>query len=438
MTAATALTPGSIAALWGFGALCAVAGIGGGGILIWILMFIGGLSLQEAMPLSRVVVFIGALVSFALNLGRHSPDCSKPLIDWLLVKMVVPMALLGTLIGAMTNEQTPGSGIFAVLVVMMGCTLLLLLQRAQKQHLEEVSAYSATEHAEEVEGLLDDTSFRKPTPLLAGWGSSIDFEAAAPPLPEACCSKLDVLLLVVLAIVVISGGVLQRHVRACFHDRQEINGAVDMEFKSISRDWQQPLPDGHSCHHPVLAAAFWGHADFWLARKGFASTALMVSLIVPVWACFGTAMFYVNHARRESWNRRIIACYLSVGLLAGMLTSLVGICGGLIFSPFFLLVDIDPAVAIATSSTCVVFTSSSMALQYFFIDRIPLQLAISFGSVNAFASLCGTSLVQHLGERRSMKKSYITLIVALGLAVSITVSAVKGSELIQTPQKTPT
>jgi len=343
--------------------------------------------------------------------------------------------LLGTLIGAMANEQTPGSEILVVLVVMMGCTLLLLLKRAQKQHLEEVSADQASKHAEEVEGLLDDTFFREPTSLLAGWGSSLDLQAPSPPPPKACCSTLDVLLLVLLAIVVVSGGVLQRHVRACFHDRQQAQAAVDMDSQSISSDFLQPVPAGLACQHPVLFAAFWGHADVWLARKGFASAALMAFLLVPVWACFGTAMFYVNHAARENWSRRSIACYLLVGLVAGVLTSLVGICGGLIFSPFFLLVDIDPTVAIATSSACVVFTSSSMALQHLIMGRIPLQLVMFFGSVNAFACLCGTSLVQYLAERRSTKKSYITLIVALGLAVSITLSAVKGSELIQMPQR---
>merc|ERR1719265_2758326 len=108
----------------------------------------------------------------------------------------------------MTNEQPPGSGILVVLVSMMAGTLLLLLHRAQQQHLEEVSVYQPSQHIEEVEGLLDDTFFRKPTSFLAGWGSAVDFEIAVPPRPKACCSCLDVILLVSLTIVVCGGGFL--------------------------------------------------------------------------------------------------------------------------------------------------------------------------------------------------------------------------------------
>lgn len=414
-------------------------------MLMWILMFMGKLPLQDAMPLSRVVVSFGALVSLALNVGRHAPDCSRPLIDWCLVKMICPMALLGTLIGAMIDDQTPCLGVLVVLVLMMCGTLLLLLHRAQQQHLEEVSADEASHCIEEFEELLDNTSFRKPTAFLPGWGSLADFEGAARPCPKARCSRLDVLLLVSLTVVVVTGGVLQRHIRACFQEQQRTRGQIIDTELGMSQDFLQPAHAGvlrpaHAelfCHHPVLSVAFWGYAEVWLASKGFASTTLHVLLAVPVWACFATTMFFVHQALRENWSRRSIATYLSVGLVAGVLTSF-GICGGLIFSPFFLLVGIDPNVAIATSSTCVVFTSSCMALQYFFIDRIQLQLAIACGAVNAAASLCGTSLAQHLGECSSMKKSYMTLIVAFGLAVSITVSAVKGAEMIQIPQSLPT
>lgn len=443
------VTPETIIALWVFGVLCAVAGIGGGGILLWILTFMGSLPLQDAMPLSRVVVLIGSLVSLALNVGRHLPDCSEPLINWLLVKMVVPMALLGTLIGATTHEQAPGSEVLVVLVSMMGCTLILVLHRAQQQHLEELNADQAPQHMEEVEGLLDNKSFEKPTPLLPGWGSSIDFEVASLPRPKTCCSRFDVLLLVSVTILVFSCGALQSHVRACFQEQQQARrGAihhridhvrkyravvedVDSEFV-MSKGILRSVHTGPSCRHPVLSVAFWGHAEVWFWRKGLTSKALLLFLALPVCACFGTAMFYVYQALSENCNRRSIACYLSVGLVAGVLTSIAGICGGLVFSPFFLLVGVEPTVAIATSSTCVVFISGSMAIQYFLIDRVQLQLAVAYGSVNAIASLCGTSLMQHLGQN-CLKKSHMMLIVAFGLAMSFALWAVnfKGTELIQ-------
>merc|ERR1719453_2247953 len=79
-------------ALWGFGALCAAAGIGGGGVIVTILMFLGKLTPHDAVPVSKAVVFLGAMVSLVLNIGRQKNIGSSPLVDWLLLKMVVPMA----------------------------------------------------------------------------------------------------------------------------------------------------------------------------------------------------------------------------------------------------------------------------------------------------------------------------------------------------------
>merc|ERR1719159_1568645 len=120
-------------------------------------MFMGNLSPRDAVPVSKAVVFLGAVVSLALNVGRSASASSKPLVDWLLLKMVVPMALLGTLIGVLTNEHTPGWGVLVVLASMMVPTFLLVLRRAQQQYLEERNAEKNVKD-DEVQGLLDGDS----------------------------------------------------------------------------------------------------------------------------------------------------------------------------------------------------------------------------------------------------------------------------------------
>merc|ERR1719191_2303814 len=96
-------------------------------------MFLGDMSPRDAVPVSKAVVFLGAIVSMALNVGRNASGSSQPLVDVQLLKMVVPMALLGTLLGVMTNERTPGWGVLLVLASMMVPAFLLVLRRAQQQ-----------------------------------------------------------------------------------------------------------------------------------------------------------------------------------------------------------------------------------------------------------------------------------------------------------------
>ncbi|CAJ1360773.1 unnamed protein product, partial [Effrenium voratum] len=77
------------------GVLCSAAGIGGGGIYVSLLMVLGGLSLHDAVPLSKGIVFFGSLASLALNLRRRK----KKLIHYGICRIVVPAALVGTLFG---------------------------------------------------------------------------------------------------------------------------------------------------------------------------------------------------------------------------------------------------------------------------------------------------------------------------------------------------
>jgi uncharacterized membrane protein YfcA len=79
-----------------------------------------------------------------------------------------------------------------------------------------------------------------------------------------------------------------------------------------------------------------------------------------------------------------------MAVVTGMLAGLVGIGGGLIFAPFLLVAGVEPSRAVATSATCVIFTSSSTTMQYIFIDRIHMALAVFYGVVNVVASYLGT------------------------------------------------
>merc|ERR1719271_1896741 len=94
------------------GVLCAAAGIGGGGIIVTVLMVCGALTPYDAVPLSKAVVFFGAMMQLALNWGKkqttQNGESEKELIDWSIVRLIVPMALTGTLMGVLLNFGTPG------------------------------------------------------------------------------------------------------------------------------------------------------------------------------------------------------------------------------------------------------------------------------------------------------------------------------------------
>lgn len=396
-------------------------------MIVTMLILAGQLTPHDAVPVSKAVVFIGAIASLVLNLGRNAPRASGSLVDWLLLKMVVPMALFGTLLGVMSNEHTPGYGVVIILSATLIPMLVLLLRHAQQQMAEEAtlaedSGYDEERDAEDVRDEAASLLGKGPKVPLASSQDNVRCSTASGKLTSSgtTWTYQDAVLLGTMLLIVIIGGSLQHHVRACFNHQQQ-------QLDPFS---QPDLSGALPCQHPVLNMAFWGRAEGWIALKGFAPAAITVVLAMPSWACIGTASYYARIAMSHGWSRSRTAGFLFVAFAAGILAGFVGIGGGLIFSPFFLLVGVDPAIAVATSSTTVVFTSSSTTMQYLLMDRIHIPLALQYGAVNAVASLCGTSFTQFVGERWAMKKSYITLIVALSVFVSLFLSSKKCIELV--------
>merc|ERR1719284_2235472 len=146
-------------------------------------------------------------------------------------------------------------------------------------------------------------------------------------------------------------------------------------------------------------------------------------LAIPISAC-SLVMIYFSQAcmKHGGWTAPQVAKYEGMSVCTGCLAGLVGIGGGLIFSPFFLLMHVEPSVAVATSSTCVIFTSSSTTLQYLFTDRIILSLAVVYGMINIAASYVGTKFVHCLQERFAARRSFISGIVAVGVLISAVLS----------------
>merc|ERR1719163_191830 len=141
--------------------------------------------------------------------------------------------------------------------------------------------------------------------------------------------------------------------------------------------------------------------------------------------CFTIVLGYGSTlVRQEQWQPKEIVLYCTMAVLTGCFAGLVGIGGGLVFSPFILWMTGDPAVAVATSSTCVIFTSSSTTFQYLLTDRITMSLTIIYGLVNMVASYVGTKTV-HMLDTLKNRKTLISGIVLLGVIASVCLSVYK-------------
>eukprot|EP00405_Crypthecodinium_cohnii_P009584 CAMPEP_0206426578 /NCGR_PEP_ID=MMETSP0324_2-20121206/4446_1 /ASSEMBLY_ACC=CAM_ASM_000836 /TAXON_ID=2866 /ORGANISM="Crypthecodinium cohnii, Strain Seligo" /LENGTH=511 /DNA_ID=CAMNT_0053891529 /DNA_START=157 /DNA_END=1692 /DNA_ORIENTATION=+ len=489
----------SCVALFLAAVLCSASGIGGGGIYVAVLMVLGRVSTHNAVPLSKAIVFFGAVASTLLNLRRQlaegGDDRHKTNIDFDACRVVVPMALFGTYMGVVLNFHVPEKVIVVTLAVILCGMTVMVVQTAWKQHKEEednakgwgpldadVEAeteplmrrglvgrpssaplpsapnttaaaaagesgghYAAASSAGGKAAATTTTSAvstppAAPAPTTVGerGGESEDIPAekgkdycsssskasshrscgsgAFVSLPSILkpggnsFSKADVISALLLVCLVVFCGVLRFHVHAC---RAEQTG--------------HGVPG--SCRHPIMNTIFGGHFEAWVSNHFLSVFLPFLVIAAPVGCCLAMSIYYGRTARSSGWRRSKILAYQFTAMCTGLLAGLVGIGGGLIFSPFFLLMGMEPHVAVGTSSTCVLFTSSSTTIQYLFTDRILMSLALVYGVVTLLGSSGGTTLVHALQDTFSTKKSYITWVVAAGVATSAVLSLAKFVEL---------
>jgi uncharacterized membrane protein YfcA len=389
------------------GILCSAGGIGGGGVYVTLLMVVGKLAPRDAVPLSKAIVFLGSLSSLVLNLRRMataspSAGSAKSLIDYSICRVVVPASLLGTLLGVLFNRMAADWVVVSALCGVLSGITIMVTRTAIRQRIEE--------NLEDAAHAAPEDSVHLPASVgTPGYGAVEAIQAPAKKRALGNVSPQDAFLALGTLLVVILCGVLRAHATAC---AGEIHGP----------DHRMPR---RACHHPINAHFYRNRLEGWMLN-GFVADAIQHTfLVVPIFTCLAVIMHSSHLCIKEGWTLREVGLYVGMGVTTGILAGLVGIGGGLIFSPFFLVLGVDPHVAVATSSTCVIFTSSSTTLQYFLTDRIISSLAVIYGIANLVASWAGTSFVHFLQDNFQTRKSYITMIVAVGVFLSTVLSVVK-------------
>jgi len=381
--------------------ICSAGGIGGGGIYVTALMVAGQLSPHDAVPLSKAVVFFGSLSSLFLNvkksLAMQEEGQNQTLIDYNVCRLVVPCALLGTLIGVMVNSLIASWMIVALLVFILATMTLMSFHKFLNQYMEETAA----------EGNAPSTSKGQDTSLAAAEMRK-DGHIRGILLRGEGFGAFFLLVFAVLC------GVFRHHSESC---RSALSEALTQEVNGPNLD---------SCARPIMTFFFGGSFCSWMAHPTLKQLLPALAIVLPACVCLVITFAYGRRlVTHEGWHPKQVCSYTVMAVLTGCFAGLVGIGGGLVFCPFMLWMGVHPAVAVATSSTCVIFTSSSTTMQYLLTDRIILSLALLYGVCSAIGSYVGTSGVHMLQEKFNARPSYITGIVCVGVLGSVVLSVYK-------------
>lgn len=337
------------------------------------------------------------------------------MIDFNVCRLVVPCALVGTYLGVLLNRWLPGLAILVLLTALLLAMTVSIVKTTVLQYIEE-QAEAAPEVAPEVAPERAPEPVPEPVPAVEAQGSG-PADAPAEEQPKAqpgsprplrlrdTLSSTDMAVAVLMLITVVAFSVLRYHAGQCRDAPEELKG--------------------EACNHP---AVFWlgGRLAHWMRDETEGAFLTVAAFLLPLILC-STVAFYCAEilVRQEDWRLAEALKYSSMAIVTGCLAGLVGVGGGLIFAPFFLLMGLEPSIAVATSSTCVIFTSSSTTMQYILTDRVVMSLAVVYGLVSLAASYTGTRFVHFLQDQHLAQRSMISAIVCLGVFVSMALAVVR-------------
>jgi uncharacterized membrane protein YfcA len=401
------------------GILCSAGGIGGGGVYVTVLMVAGKLEIGDAVPLSHSIVFLGSLTTLVMNMRKANSSNGVNLIDYSICRLVVPFALAGTYCGVVLNSLLPGWIISLCLTLILVFITVMVGRTTWTQYREETTPKSTVMEASAVSASNGDGNGGASNSALASPPSGSP--ASVPPPTKIrklsvveqldkfklqySMTRTDLGLFFMVLFVVITCGVFRYHAGACQHALPHLAPEI--------------------CNHKILGYLGKGTLQKWVMNSSLALFIGIFSFLFPL--AIAASVGAVNTVRlcKDGWSVPETLKYSFMAFITGALSGLVGIGGGLIFSPFFLVSGVEPAVAVATSSTCVIFTAASTTMQYVLTDRVIMSLTILFGVVNLVASAAGTKLVHVLQEKFDSRKSFISGIVLVGVLVSFVLGVYK-------------
>ena len=97
-----------------------VGGIGGGGLVIPFCMTFFGFSTKSAIALSGFTIFSCSVVRFIFFLNHKHPEKDAVLIDYDLASIMLPIIMMGSMIGVLASITLPN------LVLQVSLTILMI------------------------------------------------------------------------------------------------------------------------------------------------------------------------------------------------------------------------------------------------------------------------------------------------------------------------
>lgn len=361
-----------------FTTLSSIGGIGGGGMLIPVFAMITGLPIKDAIVLSIITITGSALVrGIYFSFKRHGDNKLRYLPNYELIRLVVPFDGNVSFLGLMLNEVSPNIVIFVMVFIVLSVMIFKTIQKSYYMFKKDENPSFITiiyDNIEQQQEISDSDKLESQDERKLG---------------ESWKDVVDSLLYILFTMSII---VFFTFVRDSYEEDSKRWLIWSIQFAVIL------LFCFNTIRNIQIQYNFRKKANFKFIKGDIA------------------------------WNRnedgiKSFTKYGLAGSSVGIISTMLGIGGGMILNPVMLQFGVEPDVVLASSSIMTFFSSTTSSIQYLatgdYNDYRNTMIALFFvGMLGA----C-TALVILKFFRQKIKK-VVVVVLSICLVVSLVLLSV--------------
>lgn len=368
------------------------AGIGGGGAILPILMMFG-FSANVGVALANTIILIGAVTRFFFEFNTQHPSKKATLVDYSIVILMLPAVMVGSFVGAQLNIIMPET----LLLFLLGSILIYISVKTTRQAMD---LYEKDREAAKSKTLLEGKTSQDKKD-----NESIDSEE----IGEVELQNLE------------------------DHENSWIDSVYIKHNDSFNTKTLKQIRKDERSHFQrnkltIIGLSFLSLVIISLLRRnvfeayighikrfGFIDTLLC---LIFLGSCLFLLLWSIKIIKHEyllkktvkyefidtdvQWESNIIFKMSTISSFGGLMASLVGLGGGVVYNPLMLEFKVHPRIAGSTSMYLILLGTLSSTVQYFFMGLLPYDYALGLGLLIVVATLIGnysvTIMLKKMGQ----------------------------------------
>lgn len=355
--------------------LSSTSGVGGGGILIPLFMLIGNFDILNAAALTVLVIACNSFIRMIFLINKKHPQSNKRyLIDYSPILLIVPFDGNTSFIGLILSEIAPKWFILFSILIVLGIIFYKTCKKAMIQYKEEKTE-----------------DFNKNI-LLQIDGISI------------------------------------------YIHKNKYNNTINKFFDGDTNKIKNII---------LLFTSFILITIFTIIKNKYDSCGSMYYIIygiqficMLIWGMFIINYIINDYKKKQSnnfqfltndikWEYKTAIKYAIISSFTGLLSTYLGIGGGMILAPFMIHIGMSSEVIVATSSITTFFSSTITCIQYLAANRIKSDYGFAILIISPIYSIIAMLITNKIMSKYK-KRSFITMALSLLILISIVLLMVNG------------